>query len=73
MQTDEPGPAVAEGVQSLPNDDRLGARSTDPSLRAAVLADQYLRSRLGRGRRLAPDDRGQRERLSAALELGSQR
>src|SRR5213593_220668 len=55
IEPDEPGPAVAEGLERFAHDDRLGAGATDPPLNAAVLADQHLGPGLGRGRRLAAD------------------
>ena len=73
VEPEEAGPAVAERAEGLAHHHRIGAGTTDPSLHAAVLANEHLRAGLRRGRRFAANDRRQRERFSATLQLGSER
>src|SRR5262249_28489396 len=49
--------------------DRLGARASDPTLHGAVLQNEGLGPRLGRGRTLAPHDSRQGERLASVRQL----
>src|SRR5262245_49123329 len=53
VETDEPRTAVAQRLQRLPDEDRLGARAADPAFDAPVGVDERLGAGLGRGRRLA--------------------
>jgi len=65
--------ALAALRDGHPRHHRLGARAADPAGDGTVRPDQCLRARLGRRRPLAPDDRGERERLATAPEVCRQR
>src|SRR5262249_16712501 len=73
VEPDETWATVAERAEGFADDHGLGAGAADPSPQAAVLTDQDLRAGLRRGRRLAADDRGQRKRLAALLQIGRER
>ena len=69
VEPDQARSAVAQRLQRLADEDRLSARAADPAFDAAVGVDEGLGAGLGRGRRLAPDHRGQDERLAPTLEI----
>ena len=57
----QPRLAVAERLERLPHDDRLGARAADEPVHGAVVEDDALRAQMPGARRAPPDDGRERE------------
>jgi hypothetical protein len=69
-ETEQARLAIGEGVERLPNDDRLGARAADPALDGSIRVDDAVRAGPGRGRPGDGNDGGEGVGPAGRRELG---